>query len=388
MTHHVPHASTFTTSVVGSFARPKWLVEAFDRFQRGEVTKEELDETVGDATKLTIKEEECAGLDSITDGEQSRTSFVAFVGQKLPGFRLAAIETLHPRAKEIMREEKAQLTLWRAVATERVRDAPMALAEFEFARDVAVRPVKVTLPSPYLLMWETWHRETSQAVYPRPEDLAEDCVHVVRQEILRLRDAGVPFVQLDEPMVGDLVEATDHEPDRYRKVVERIHGQRYRGFRNELALARDLINKTVAGIDGTRIGMHLDRWPNKDSPYYGIGYERLLPEVLDIRVQQYVLEYASPGSGDPAKFVEHLPRDREVGLGVIEVRNPKVETPSEVVARVERIVKLVDPTRIWLNPDCGFAPGMYRAFSRRVAFAKLRSMVTAADLLRQKYGAA
>ncbi len=377
---------TFTTTVVGSFARPRWLVEAFDRFQRGEVTKEEIDDYIGDAVKLTIMEEESAGLDVLTDGEQGRTSFVAFVGQKVPGFRLAAIETLHPRAKEIMREEKAQLTLWRAVAADRLRDAPMALAEFEFARSYAVRPIKVTLPSPYLLMWETWHKETSKAVYPRPEDLAEDCVMVVRQEILRLRDAGVPFVQLDEPMVGDLVEATETEPDRYRKVVERIHGQRYRGFRNELALARDLINKTIAGIDGLRIGMHLDRWPNKDSPYYGIGYERLLPEVLDIRVRQYVLEYASPGSGDPAKFVEHLPREREVGLGVVEVRNPRVETPAEVVARVERIVKLVDPPRIWLNPDCGFAPGMYRAFSRRLAFAKLRSMVAAAELLRKEYG--
>ena len=78
----------FVTSVVGSFPRPRWLIEAFEKFNRGELSKEELDEYLDDAVKLTVKEEELAGLDVITDGEQRRTSFVSFVAQKIPGFKL------------------------------------------------------------------------------------------------------------------------------------------------------------------------------------------------------------------------------------------------------------------------------------------------------------
>ena len=377
---------TFTTSVVGSFPRPKWLIEAFDKYNKGEISKEELDEYLDDAVKLTVKEEELAGLDVITDGEQRRTSFVAFVGQKIPGFKLIYVTDINPRALEIMKQYKAQLTYWRAVAVEQIRDAVIALDEFKFTRSVTDRRVKVTLPSPYLIMWETWDAKYSRQVYPQPEDLAQDYIKVLRQEIIRLRDAGVDFIQLDEPMLGDLVEAKENEPDRYRKVIEAIHGQKYRGFKNELYLARDLINETIKGIDGVRIGMHMDRWPNPDSPFYGMGFERLAPEVYDIKVRQYVLEYASPGSGDPAVFAKDLPSDKELGLGVIDVRNPQIEDPQTVVQRVERVLKVLDPKRVWLNPDCGFAPGMYRKFERRIAFTKVRVMVEAAKILRSKYG--
>jgi len=375
----------FITSVVGSFPRPRWLIEAFERYNRGELSSEEFNEYLDDAVKLTVKEEELAGLDVITDGEQRRTSFVSFVGQKILGFKMIHITQLNPRAMEIMRQHKAQLTYWRAVPVEQLRPSIIALDEFEFTRRITNKPIKVTLPSPYLIMWETWHHELSKANYPRPEDLAEAYVKILREEIIRLRDAGVDFIQLDEPMLGDLVEAEEDKPDRYRRVIELIHGQKYRGFRNELSLARDLINEAIRGISGVRIGMHMDRWPNPDSPFYGVGYERLAPEVLDIKVKQYILEYASQGSGDPVKFMELLPSDREIGLGVVDVRDPRVEEPEVIVKRVERLGKYVEPRRVWLNPDCGFAPGMYRKFERRVAFSKVKSMVEAAKILRGKY---
>ncbi len=153
---------TFTTSVVGSFPRPKWLIEAFDRYNKGEISKEELDEYLDDAVKLTVKEEELAGLDVVTDGgEQRRTSFVAFVGQKIPGFKLIYVTDINPKAIEIMRQYRAQLTYWRAVAVEQIRDAVIALDEFRFTRSVTDRRIKVTLPSPYLIMWETWDAKYS-----------------------------------------------------------------------------------------------------------------------------------------------------------------------------------------------------------------------------------
>lgn len=93
----------------------------------------------------------------------------------------------------------------------------------------------------------------------------------------------------------------------------------------------------------------------------------------------------SPGTGDPAKLVKEFPEGLEIGLGVVSVQNYEVESPEQVVARVKRITGEIEPERIWLNPDCGFAPGMFRAFPREVAFAKLRSMVKAAEALRKEF---
>ena len=375
----------FTTSVVGSFPRPKWLIEAFERFNRGEIDKEEFEEYLDDAVKLTVKEQEIVGIDVLTDGEQRRTSFVAFVGQKIPGFKVMHINEINPQGIEIMRQYKAPLTYYRPVAVGPIEDKPFTVDEASFTLSITTRRVKVTIPSPYLIMWEAWHSKYSKDNFKDPESLAEQYSKLVRAEIIRLRDLGVHFVQLDEPMLGDLIEATENEPDRYRKVLELLNGQKYRGFKNELALARDLINEAIKGIDGIRIGMHMDRWPNPDSPFYGIGYERLAPEVLDIKVKQYVLEYASPGSGDPVKFAQMLGREKELGLGVIDVRKRDIETPQQVIARVEPVLRILEPRQIWLNPDCGFSPGMFRRFERRIAFSKLRSMVEAAKILRSRY---
>lgn len=375
----------FITSVVGSWPRPSWLIEAFERLDRGQLGRQLFDQYLDDAVKLAIRDQEEAGLDVITDGEQRRTSFVAFVGQKLRGFKVVRVEELHPEAREVMKRHKAPLTLWRPVVAGYIEDSVLAVDEVQYAKRVTSKPLKVTLPSPYLVMWESWHHKISSPYYPRPEDAAEAYVKVLRREIGRLIDAGVAFIQLDEPMLGDLVEAEENKPDRYKQVASELYGQKYRGLRDEIQLAVDLVNEVAQGYATTiRVGVHLDRWPTEDSPV--VGYERLAPKVFDIKARQYVVEYKHPKMGNPEEFAKILPSDKEIGLGSIDVRDSKrVESVEEVVAHVERIVRYIDPTRIWLNPDCGFAPGMYRAFPRAVALEKLKTMVKAAKVLRERY---
>ncbi len=374
----------FYTSVVGSFPRPRELIEATERHAKGQLSRSELDALLEKATESTIAEEEGAGLDVITDGEQRRSSFVSFVGDKIPGFKVMHITQLNPDAMGILKRNKVQLTYTRALVSEQLRDSVIARDEFEAARKYSKKPFKVTLPAPYLVMWESWHKTLSKDAYPTPEDFGYAYAKLLRKEVIRLRDAGASFIQLDEPMLGDLTEAGD-EPDRYRRVFNELYGQVYRGFKEELKLAVDLLNEVIRGVGGVRIGVHMDRWPNKDSPYFDIGYERFLPELLETKTNQFVLEYTSPGTGDPAKLVKEFPSNLEIGLGVISVQSYEVETPEQVVSRVRRITDHIEPERIWLNPDCGFAPGMFRAFPREVAFAKLRSMTKAAEILRKEY---
>ena len=374
----------FTTTVVGSFPRPRELVEATEKHAKGELSRNELDSQLERATESIIREEERVGLDVITDGEQRRSSFVGFVGDKIPGFKVMHITKLNPDAMDILKRNKVQLTYTRAVASETLRDAVIACDEFKAARKYSKKPFKVTLPAPYLVMWESWHKALSKNAYPTPEEFGYAYARLLRNEVVRLKEAGVSFIQLDEPMLGDLTEAGD-KPDRYRRVLNEIYGQEYRGFKEELRLAVDLLNEVIGGVSGVRIGVHMDRWPNKDSPFFNIGYERFLPELLETKTNQFVLEYTSSGTGDPANLVKQFPSNLEIGLGVISVQNYEVETPEQVVSRAKRITSHIEPDRIWLNPDCGFAPGMFRAFPKEVAFAKLRSMTRAAELLRKEF---
>lgn len=374
----------FTTTVVGSFPRPRELIDATKKHAKGEATQDELDRLLETATRSIIAREEEAGLDVITDGEQRRSSFVSFVGDKIPGFKVMHITQLNPDGLEILKRNKVQLTYMRAVVTERLSDAVLARDEFEAAKKYSKKPFKVTLPAPYLVMWESWHKRFSKDAYATPEDFAHAYAKLLRKEILRLKDAGVSFIQIDEPMLGDLTEAGD-KPDRYRRVFNELYGQEYRGFKEELRLAVDLLNEATSGVSGVRLGVHMDRWPNKDSPYFDLGYERFLPELLETKTDQFVLEYTSQGTGDPAKLVKAFPRGMEIGLGVVSVQDYEVESPETIVSRVKRVIGSIEPERIWLNPDCGFAPGMFRTFPTDVAFAKLRSMTKAAETLRKEY---
>lgn len=294
------------------------------------------------------------------------------------------ITQLNPGAMEILKRNKVQLTYMRAIVSEELRDAVIARDEFDAARMYSKKPFKVTLPAPYLVMWESWHSKLSRGAYPIPEDFGYAYAKVLRKEVLRLKDAGVSFIQIDEPMLGDLTEAGE-KPDRYRRVFNELYGQEYRGFKEELKLAVALLNEVTKGVSGVRLGVHMDRWPNKDSPYFNLGYERFLPELLETKTDQFVLEYTSPGTGDPAKLVKEFPDRMEIGLGVVSVQDYEVESSNTIVERAKRVIGQIEPARIWLNPDCGFAPGMFRAFPIDVAFAKLRSMTKAAEILRKEY---
>ena len=186
----------FTTTVVGSFSRPRELIDATKKHSAGEMTQAQLDAELEKATEATIRGEEEAGLDVITDGEQRRSSFVSFVGDKIPGFKVMHITELNPQAMEILKRNKVQLTYMRAVVSEELRDAVIARDEFEKARRYSKKPFKVTLPAPYLVMWESWHSTHSKEAYPTPEDFGYAYAKLLRKEVVRLKDAGVSFVQL------------------------------------------------------------------------------------------------------------------------------------------------------------------------------------------------
>ena len=103
-----------------------------------------------------------------------------------------------------------------------------------------------------------------------------------------------------------------------------------------------------------------------------------------IEVDQYVMEFSIPAAGDLA-ILREMPEESLIGLGCVECRFEKIDTPEEIVARVEEALKYVEPERLSLNPDCGFSPGRASQVPLEEAYMKLRNEVEAASGLREKY---
>src|SRR5262249_56619578 len=117
----------------------------------------------------------------------------------------------------------------------------------------------------------------------------------------------------------------------------------------------------------------------------GGGYEPILPHLKRLKVEKLLLEYSIPVAGDLA-VLRQLPAAMKVGLGCVDVRFDQIDTPEQIVARVERALEHVPAQRLSLNPDCGFAPGKNHDTPLEEAYAKLKSLGQAARLLRERHG--
>jgi 5-methyltetrahydropteroyltriglutamate--homocysteine methyltransferase len=168
----------------------------------------------------------------------------------------------------------------------------------------------------------------------------------------------------------------------------------------ELDYAAELINKVIERVGGLpgapRIGLHVCRgnWSTREEVLLTGDYRPLLPAFERMRVDQYVLEYATPRAGEIDVVGRALSgpvpgskRLRELGLGVVNPRTTEVETPEEIVVRAESALRFFSPERLFLNTDCGFGCFASRSVNvEEVAAAKIGSIARAARLLRERHG--
>ncbi len=348
------------------------------------MTEVELSQHYDDAVKLTLKEQETAGVDIVSDGEQRRFSFLAFVSEKLPSFKIVPVKNLmNKEAMKLAEEMNLPINvISQPVITDTVeRSVPLALDEFEFAKQYTEKPIKVPLIGPYTLLINSWNRRLSSSAYQGPYDAVDDIARTLREEILALKKRGAFFVQLDEPGIGNFVDY------RYTRFLLALNEWKIRAVDELHKLAVEMINKVLKGISGMKLGVHICRgnWPAKEKYLSRGGYERMITDMLEIKAEQLVLEYATKRAGTVDVFREHR-IEHEIGLGVIDVKSKRVEKPSEIVARVEEVLKYLDASQIYLNPDCGFASGRpWPVVDRETAFTKLRAQTQAASALRKEY---
>lgn len=373
----------FPVTTVGSWPRSPELLQAQKLKRAGRMDPETFDRLADSAVLDVLRIQEEAGLDVVTDGEQRRDNFFSFVAEKLDGVRLMTLAEMLEVVEDKAGFEQILQTLdvpayaiSNATCSGPVRRLkPLAAEDLRFVKAHTQKPVKVTLPGPYLLTRAMFVPEVTREVYATKEDLAEDVVSVLREEVEELSRLGADFIQFDEPVLTELV-FTQGKPRTFMCATLAAR----KDPAEELELAVDLINRVVADVRGVRTGLHICRgnWSRDETTLLRGSYAPLKPYLERMRVQQLVLEYATDRAGDLMPF-----GGRELGLGVVNPRTDRVESHEQIQNLVREACAMMDPQKIWLNPDCGFGTFSSRPINdRETGISKLAIMVGAARQLR------
>ena len=316
------------TTVIGSYPFPGWLEHAAANL--GDFGPDDVAELQEDAVIAAVHDQVAAGLDTISDGEQTRLDFnLGFYGF------IDGIEQGEP-ARRFGPPAHDQRAKHRIVGE---LSAPRGLGtveEFERLRRVAPPgpTLKVAVPGPYTLAGrlegDRW--ETAEALLP-----------IVQAELAALVDAGCAEIAIDEPSMSCYA----HREDPERLV--------------------DLFNRTVAPVVGrARLSTHLCFGNYKGRAVAPRQYAPLFPAFLGVEVDEIHLEMASRELSE-AELVGTIAETKDIAVGVIDVKSYYVETPEDVAARVRRFAQLAPPERLAFSTDCGLSQTARWAAKRKLA---------------------
>ena len=345
---------------IGSWPRPRWMVEAMHAHVEGRLSEAAFQETADDAVRLAIAAQEKAGVDVITDGEQRRDSYASFVASRLDNCQLIPLVDLLPLVDH-PEEFEAELRALDipagdvrhpAVFGRLSRSRPLVAHEVDFARTVTNKPIKVALPGPYLLARTMWMECISDQAYASREQIAEDIVRVLREELAELMDAGAALVQFDEPVLSEVVfsGAKNKRSFMCGALSESL------GPEHELGFARDLLNAVLDGMPRERTALHVCRgnWTPDESVALAGSYEPLIGMLSQVKVGAYLLEMCTPRAGE-MEILTALPQEARIGVGVVNQKDHHTEAVDAVARRIEQAIGLFGRERVLLHPDCGFA---------------------------------
>lgn len=383
-----PQIPTLAVMGMGSWPRPRWMLEAVHAFIEGRVDEAAFHETADDAARLAVAAQERAGVNILTDGEQRRDSYASFVATRLENCQLIPLIDLLPlvddpeefqrelRALDVPAADVRHPALFGRLA----RTRPLAVHELNFVQTVSSLPVKIALPGPYLLTRTMWLECLSERAYATREELAADVVSVLRAEIEELLEAGATVVQLDEPVLSEVVYAGAKNKRSFMcGALSESRGPEY-----ELGFARDLMNAVIPHARQDRIAIHVCRgnWTPDERVALAGSYAPLVETLAAMNVGAYLLEMCTPRAGD-IDVLRRLPSDARIGVGVVNQKNPAVDAVEDVAARIGRAVDAFGHERVLLHPDCGFATFADNPIcASSVAEAKLRAIAQAADRFR------
>ncbi|MCE4600632.1 MAG: methionine synthase [Desulfurococcales archaeon] len=330
MEYRVPEK--FPTTVVGSYPKLPPASKALKLKKKGEVGKEEFRRLIEEAIKTVVEDQIWAGVDIISDGEQSREDMVVYFAEIMDGYKTGEWVKIFDN-----------VYFRKPIITGRVQwTKPMTLDDWETASKYAQgRPVKGILTGPYtMLEWsfDLYYGDRYKALI----ELAK----ALRKEIEALVNAGAKYIQVDEPALST------------------------RPWKEEAELLGEALRVMLKGIEAKKI-VHI---------CFG-RIEKVLPYILDYPVDQFDLEFKN-SDFRLLPYLKEYGFDKELGYGVIDVHTTQIETVEEIVDSINQLMKLgiLPPEKIYIDPDCGL-----KRLPREIARMKLKNMVEAARIARREW---
>ncbi|HEV8583925.1 MAG TPA: cobalamin-independent methionine synthase II family protein [Methylomirabilota bacterium] len=328
--------------VVGSLLRPAYLVEARVAAEAGRLAMPEFkrieDRSVDEAVRL----QETAGLDVVTDGELRRYAFFGHIVEALAGF-----DKYGGWAIPFRDELGEQLVFRRPVVVEKLAwRRSMCGEEFTYLRARAARATKVTLISAQQAA-AYYDPKQSSAAYPTRDAFLADVVDFNRREVEELVRLGCGYIQIDAPQYAALL-----DPELRAGYVKRGSDPD-----RLIDACIEMDNAVIGRHPGVTFGLHICRGNNQSKFYATGGYEPIARVFTKSRFQRFLLEYDDERSGD-FEPLRSMPGDREVVLGLVTTKKPRLEAVDELRRRIDVAAKLVPLERLALSPQCGFASTM------------------------------
>jgi 5-methyltetrahydropteroyltriglutamate--homocysteine methyltransferase len=332
------------TTIAGSLPKPAWLATPGMLWAPWQLAGEELAEAKRDATLLALKEQEDAGIDIVTDGEQSRQHFVHGFLEQIEGVDFGRRVTMGIR-------DNRYKALVPTVTGELQRKGSVHAVEADIARAHTKRQLKFTLPGPMTIV-----DTIADTHYGDKVRLAMAFAGLLNDEARELAAIGVDVIQFDEPAFNVYADAvTEWGIAALHRAIE------------------GLACKTAVHICyGYGIKANID-WKASLGPEWR-QYEAIFPALAGSRLDQVSVECAA--ANVPIELLGLL-AGKDVLVGAIDVANERIETPEEVAATIERALSLVPAERLFPCTNCGMAP-----MGRVQATGKLAALAAGAALVR------
>jgi 5-methyltetrahydropteroyltriglutamate--homocysteine methyltransferase len=332
-----------TPTTVGSFPRPHWLATPVQQGSRigleFAAEGQELSEAQDDATLLALRDQEEAGLELLTDGEQRRTNFINHILAAWDGIDLGKFHDKAIRRRDRLRPVPTVVGQVR-------RREPAVVEDLRFAKAHANGPVKMAVPGPMTVIDTTYDE-----VYGDESALAMDVAAALNAELLELQAAGADMLQIDEPAMT-----------RYHEKAAEYGAK---------ALDRCLEGITVPTVVHLCYG-----YPGTGDDQHHYKYPELLEALMETRISGFSLEFARSGY-DPS--ILRGCEGRLVLFGCIDPGDSPLEPLQAVVDSVKQALEYVAPENLLVAPDCGLLTA-----GRELARAKSRLLAATAETVRAK----
>jgi len=328
---------------VGSLLRTPEVKENRFKWEKGEISAEELRAIEDAGIAETVKHLEATGMKAITDGEFRRDYFHLDFLKELAGVSVTGGIDANPNAKAA-EDGFTPPILSVTGKLKHVKD--IQVADFNYLKTVVSQTPKVSIPSPTMIHFRGGRKSIDINSYPDMDEFFADLAAAYREEIAHLYDAGLRYLQLDDTNLAYLC-------DPKMRAAAQARGEDPNELpRTYAALINSVIDNRPADL---MVGIHLCRGNYRSTWFAEGGYEPVA-EILfnEINVDRYLLEYDDERSGDfaPLRF---MPNNKKVVLGIISSKKRELENIDDLCKRIDEAAQYTPIENLCVSPQCGFS---------------------------------